>query len=197
MTIEFTGERIVPWSEAMKPYAIVWKEHMERYAWASEFCGEKNVLDAACGTGFGSLLLSAVASSIVGIDVSQEAVDYAKRLFERQEIDAKFVVEDLQSSLVQESYLSMFPQSMFDVVVSFETIEHLENPELWVNQIPHLLNAGGRFISSVPLAQELTAFHKHIFTEDSYRKLIADSGLSISSEKTQAGNYRVIWAQKT
>ncbi len=196
MALDFSGERIVPWSETMRLYAIVWSQHMERYAWASALCGDKNVLDAACGTGFGALLLSAIASSVIGIDISEEAVDYAKHMFKGQGVKAEFIVEDLQNSLLQEAYRLMYPKTMFDVVVSFETIEHLDHPELWVNQVKDLLNAGGTFISSVPLAQELTDFHKHTFTEDSFRKLITDSGLSISSEKTQDGEYQVIWAQK-
>jgi 2-polyprenyl-3-methyl-5-hydroxy-6-metoxy-1,4-benzoquinol methylase len=169
---------------------------MERYAWASALCGGKNVLDAACGTGFGTLLLSAIANSVFGVDISQEAIAYAKQLFTRQGLSAYFIVEDLQNNLRQESYLSLYPENMFDVIVSFETIEHLENPELWISQIPSLLKAEGMLICSVPLAQELTDFHKHTFTEESFRQLIADAGLSVSSEKTQEGDYRVIWAQK-
>jgi 2-polyprenyl-3-methyl-5-hydroxy-6-metoxy-1,4-benzoquinol methylase len=185
--MEFTGERVVPWSEPMKPWANVWGQHMERYAFACMFAGDKDVLDAACGSGFGSLMLSAVAKSITGFDIDPETTKYTSDLLRcNQYKDFEISERDLQDPIPV--------LRQFDLVVSFETIEHLEFPEKWVNQIPGLLKPGGVFVGSVPLCDNLTAFHKHTFTRESFIKLVEDAEFTNVNFKLQEGGYGIIWA---
>ena len=60
--VEFTGERVIPG----QVNDDLWSEHLARYAFARRFADGKRVLDAACGEGYGSAFLGAVAASVVG-----------------------------------------------------------------------------------------------------------------------------------
>ena len=71
--LEFTGERFTP--ECVRE---IWYEHFHRYVFARERVGGLNVLDAACGEGYGSALLATVAASVTGVDVSPQAIEHAR-----------------------------------------------------------------------------------------------------------------------
>lgn len=90
-------------------------KHVERYEFAQEYCKDKTVLDAACGCGYGSYILSNEAKSVLGIDHSQETIDYARKFWWAKNI--AFSQFDLNTDLT--------PLGTFDVIVSFETVEHL------------------------------------------------------------------------
>src|SRR4051812_40658655 len=88
--------------------------HLMRYHFAGVLA-EGRTLDAACGCGYGSQLLTLGGKEVVGIDQSAEAIDWAKMHFR----GPKYIhgnIEDFQ----WEGY--------FDTVVSLETIEHLKDP---------------------------------------------------------------------
>lgn len=70
--MEFTGERYCP-----RIRGEIALEHYLRYALAASIAGGRDVLDIACGEGYGSFLLAGRARSVVGVDVSREAVDHA------------------------------------------------------------------------------------------------------------------------
>ncbi|MDR2710292.1 MAG: methyltransferase domain-containing protein [Burkholderiales bacterium] len=110
-TLDFTGERFVPGI----PGEIVY-EHWHRYAFAQTLARGRRVLDVACGEGYGSALLAASAASVVGIDVSDEAVRHASANY-----GAHSNLRFLQASAAS---LPLEDRSV-DVIVSFETIEHL------------------------------------------------------------------------
>ncbi|WP_153070309.1 class I SAM-dependent methyltransferase, partial [Escherichia coli] len=112
--LEFTGERFMP--EVAGQIAF---EHLHRYHFASRFCQGKRVLDVACGEGYGSRILSNAASSVVGVDISAEAVAHAQGKYARGSLE---FVEASAASLP-------LPDDSFDVVVSFETIEHHDQHE--------------------------------------------------------------------
>ncbi len=184
MTCEFTGERIVPGK--MQGWAPVFAEHMERYAYASEFCGDKDVLDIACGTGFGMSLLSCVARRITGIDISPEAVEFARLLPYFCEAD----------HLVGDAKDCWFIDDCFDLVVSFETIEHLDNPVGFIKKCHSYLKPGGLMIASVPLVDYLTPYHKHTFDEDSFFKLFEDAGFEHVNDWKQRGLFSIVTVRK-
>ena len=79
MTAEFTGERVVPGQVDVD----LWNEHIARYAFAARLCRNRRVLDAGCGTGYGSAELALNAQLVTGIDVSAEALAYAAENFNR------------------------------------------------------------------------------------------------------------------
>jgi 2-polyprenyl-3-methyl-5-hydroxy-6-metoxy-1,4-benzoquinol methylase len=74
--MEVTGERYFPSIEGENRY-----EHMHRYALAREYVAGKNVLDIACGEGYGCALLSETAASVAGVDIDPETVEHAIRTY--------------------------------------------------------------------------------------------------------------------
>ncbi|MGA9342973.1 MAG: class I SAM-dependent methyltransferase [Rhodanobacteraceae bacterium] len=110
-TLPFTGERFTP--ECRRE---IWYEHWHRYAFARRFASGKRVLDAACGEGYGSASLAEVAAEVIGVDISSEAIEHARSRYGNQ---PRLRFERADASALE------FPDRYFDVVVSFETLEHL------------------------------------------------------------------------
>ncbi|RPH52286.1 MAG: class I SAM-dependent methyltransferase [Planctomycetota bacterium] len=123
--MSFDEERLVP--EGAVEASL--QEHVARYRFARERV-KGRVLDVACGTGYGTAMLDAV-----GVDLSLEALRYAKRH------PAAYVAADA-------ARLPFGP--IFDAVVSFETIEHVPDPERFVAECLRVLKPGGQFIVSTP-----------------------------------------------
>lgn len=71
--MEFTGERFLPTEQGK-----IRLEHYHRYAVVQPIVAGKVVLDVACGEGYGSSFMAEVASSVVGVDISAEAVQHAR-----------------------------------------------------------------------------------------------------------------------
>ena len=122
-----------------------WNEefHVRRYRFAAQFASGRTVLDVACGAGYGaSILLAASAEKYLGVDLSPEAVEFAKGHYSAGP-RASFVVDDA-------CHLSLVRDQSFDLVVSFETIEHVPYPELFLTAIRRVLRPDGTFIVSTP-----------------------------------------------
>lgn len=131
--LEYTGERMVP--EASDG-GTFW-EHVERYRFAlRHVCGQR-VLDIACGEGYGSAALKTKAASVIGVDVCPETCRHARAKYG---IDAR----------VGSAECIPLADSAVDVVVSFETIEHLQDPRAFIGECRRVLAPGGRLIISTP-----------------------------------------------
>jgi len=133
--MNFTGERYVSGVEGP-----IQHEHHHRYLLAASYCHGKDVLDIACGEGYGSSLLSTVANSVVGIDIDPDTVAFAQRLYSHEKLRFKrgdAVAIDM-------------PDQSLDVVVSFETIEHFAGQVEFVNEVRRVLRPNGLFIVSSP-----------------------------------------------
>ena len=136
--MNFTYERLIP---GQYP-ALIENEHMARYHFATQFVRDKQVADIACGTGYGTQLLAgAGARSVRGIDLSEEAVK-----FSREHYDAPNVTFTVASA----EQLTPVRDGEFDLVVSFETIEHLPNVEAYLDEMVRILRPGGTFMVSTP-----------------------------------------------
>ncbi|MEG0002860.1 MAG: methyltransferase domain-containing protein [Comamonas sp.] len=117
--------------------------HFARYAIATPFVQGKKVLDIACGEGYGShLLKQAGAKQVVGVDVSDEAVNRAKKSFSAPGVE--FMATDA-ASVERE-----FPLEYFDVVVSCETIEHIQDPARYLQSLKNVAKKDAVFIISCP-----------------------------------------------
>lgn len=134
LVMEYTGERMVP--EGADPRTF-W-EHIHRYRFAAKRVRGKRVLDIACGEGYGSFgLLSAGAKSVTGVDIDERTCAHAAS---RYGIEARVgSAEDIP-----------LDTASVDVVVSFETIEHVPNPNRFVQEISRVLTPGGLLIISTP-----------------------------------------------
>lgn len=134
--LEFTGERIVPGQ--VDP--DLFHEHMARYAFACRLARHKRVLDAACGSGYGSAALAAQASFVAALDISREAVEAARRAYARPNL----------AFLAARAEQMPFRDATFDLIVAFEVIEHLDDWRALLAEARRLLAPGGQFIVSTP-----------------------------------------------
>ena len=134
----FTGERFLPSCSGEIAY-----EHWHRYAFTRRFVSGKRVLDAACGEGYGTALLGAAAASAVGVDIDLATIAHARATYG----------DGLQVRFVATSCTGLpFPSAAFDVVVCFETIEHLsaeEQPDM-LAEFARVLTPDGVLIISSP-----------------------------------------------
>jgi len=161
--IEFTGERVVPGQVDVD----LWNEHFARYAFAARLAAGKRVLDAGCGTGYGCAALSERASSVTGLDISPEAIAHA-----REHSAAPGV-----TFLVGSCSAMPLPNAAFDLVISFEVIEHLEDWRAFLLESRRVLAPGGVFLLSTPNRDYYaearsvsgpTPFHVHEFSFDEF-----------------------------
>jgi SAM-dependent methyltransferase len=135
-------ERIVPDETSAGPLAI----HEKRYRFALPYAVGKRVLDAACGVGYGSALLAGEAAEVVGIDLSEDAIAYARSRYGGPNIE--FRVDDLQSPSLDDC--------SFDLVCSFETLEHLPDRDAFLGHVARALRDDGLLVLSTPRADETT-----------------------------------------
>lgn len=165
--LEATGERLIPGHTDILTY---W-DHLYRYKFALQFVGGKRVLDVACGEGYGTCALRDVAgaSSVLGVDCSPDACRHAT---EKYQIPT--VCSDAASIPVE--------AASFDVVVSFETVEHLASPARFVEECSRLLTSTGTLIISTPnpviYHQHLSSpnpFHCSELTESEFAELLTPS----------------------
>jgi 2-polyprenyl-3-methyl-5-hydroxy-6-metoxy-1,4-benzoquinol methylase len=141
--------------------------HMARYRLAARYVAEKHVCDIACGVGHGTCFLGRFAREVIGVDVSQPAIDWASRHFPGPNISYIRAAGDAPWP---------FPGS-FDVIVSLETLEHTAAPDLFLRNIHERLTAGGVLVLSVPngardQARTANPFHLHHFTQEQLRRLL-------------------------
>lgn len=131
-------ERVMPGSVSEELYL----EHIARYEFARCFVRDMVVADIACGVGYGSydLLKNGGAKSVVGVDISKEAIDYAREHYKADSLG--FVVGDATNLNLGEAE--------FDIVVSFETIEHVRLCDRYLDELYRLLKHGGTAIISTP-----------------------------------------------
>jgi len=134
--LSFTGERFVP-----EVRGTIWYEHWHRYSLVQRLVDGKRVLDAACGEGYGSMLLSRCAREVIGIDIDQAAIDHASQRYAG--------VPGLR--YVQGSCTALpIASASIDLVVSFETIEHLLEQEAMLAEFRRVLTADGVLVISSP-----------------------------------------------
>ena len=133
--LEFTGERFTP--ECVRELRY---EHIHRYAFAQAFVQGRRVLDAACGEGYGSALLAEFADSVMGVDISEDAVGHARE---------RYALENLEFRQGDCTDLP-FADDEFDCVISFETLEHLENQQGLLQSFRRVLKPDGFLLISTP-----------------------------------------------
>ncbi|HKP54372.1 MAG TPA: class I SAM-dependent methyltransferase [Chloroflexia bacterium] len=136
-------ERIVP---DETPQGIV-ALHLKRYDFSMAYIAGKRVLDVACGVGYGSAHLANFANEVVGVDLDEEAIAYARRRYGGPP-NLLFVRGDAMKL--------KFVDASFDVVCSFETIEHIADVEAYLREVRRVLVPGGRYLASTPAARHST-----------------------------------------
>jgi ubiquinone/menaquinone biosynthesis C-methylase UbiE len=141
--------------------------HIARYQWAARYIRPGDaVLDAACGLGYGSYLVQSgsTARSTLGIDGSDYAYDYAVENFAAIQSGLEFRCGMLPQAL------AAIPDHSIDVVISFETLEHIDENVATLAEFHRILTPGGRIITSVPndwsdaSGEDPNPFHVHVYT---------------------------------
>jgi SAM-dependent methyltransferase len=156
--LDFTGERFTP--ECVRE---IWYEHWHRYVFARPFAAGKRVLDAACGEGYGSALLAGTAASVVGIDIAEPAIAHAQARY-ADRANLRFARGDCTA-------LDVAPGS-FDLVVSFETLEHVAAQEALIGGFARALNDDGVLIVSSPdkrTYSDISGFRNEFHVRELYR----------------------------
>lgn len=171
-----TWERLVPDQLASDAASQRVNElHQNRYQWASAFVKGKRIADIACGAGYGSRLLAeAGAASTLGFDLCHKVVAYA---------DERYGMEGLR--FAQSDADAFDWDEQFDVVISFETIEHLKEPEAFLSRVFELVEPGGLFLLSVPLGEtrHLDPFHLHAFSERQVLDMVTAAGFRVEEQR--------------
>ena len=153
--MEFTGERYVP-TEAGE----IRHEHLHRYAWCARLVEGKDVLDIACGEGYGSAMLARRARSVKGVDIASDAVAHASATY--QDIHG---LEFMQGNAAE---IPLGDNSV-DVVVSFETIEHHDRHREMLSEIRRVLRPDGLLVISSPnrvVYSELAGHHNEFHVKE-------------------------------
>jgi len=115
-------------------------EHLHRYALACRLARGVDTLDIACGEGYGTNLLASHAASVVGVDVSADAIAHASRKYKRSAL--RFLLGSATAIPLTDASV--------DLVVSFETLEHLREQDEMLREIRRVLRPGGQLIMSSP-----------------------------------------------
>lgn len=131
-------ERLVPG----RAPSNLWEEHLTRYQFATKYAENKFVLDLGCGTGYGSFELAKnrKVKKIIGIDNSKEAIDYAKKHYQNRNLE--FRIGDVSNL--------DFPDGSADIIIAFEIIEHLKEPDKFLEEIKRVLKKSGLCLISTP-----------------------------------------------
>jgi 2-polyprenyl-3-methyl-5-hydroxy-6-metoxy-1,4-benzoquinol methylase len=154
--------------------------HIERYAFAIQNGKPGDVLDIACGSGYGSYQIlqdeKYEYSHVTAVDIDQTAIEYAKKRYSNPSI--LFICADAELYDDQRGY---------DTIISLETIEHLKTPDLFVNKLYALLKKEGVLIISAPVTPSTDGnpHHTSDFTVSRFKKLLESSGFIIKSEFIQ------------
>lgn len=135
----FTGERFIPGVEDNKLEI----EHYQRYLSVRKLVQDKVVLDAACGEGYGSNIIASVARDVTGLDIDGDTIERAKVNYGQQDN-----LHFLQGTIEK---IPLGNESV-DVVVSFETIEHVPEQiqQTFLEEIARVLKKDGILIMSTP-----------------------------------------------
>lgn len=178
--MEFTGERFVPSCQGE-----IAAEHYHRYFFAANLVAGKHVLDIASGEGYGTHILAQSAARVTGVDISPEAVANATQMYAGDRI-----------AFLQGSAAAIpLPDASVDVVVSFETLEHLHEQEKMLQEIRRVLRDDGFLIMSTPNKRIYSAlddneFHVKELDREEFIALLAGqfAHVSLLGQKVMYGS---------
>jgi 2-polyprenyl-3-methyl-5-hydroxy-6-metoxy-1,4-benzoquinol methylase len=169
--------------------------HLVRYKFVKGFIKPTDeIMDIACGTGYGTRMLSDYCKTIVGIDINKDTIDYAVENYggENREYHQGSILEI---------------KGQYDIIVCYETIEHINKEEgvLAVKNLKECLKPNGILFISTPKklpTEELSSgraeFHKFEYTYEDFKVLLSTFFerpiiFSQTDEIITIGNYKAVW----
>jgi ubiquinone/menaquinone biosynthesis C-methylase UbiE len=141
---------------------LIYAEHVTRYLAAKSIVKGKVVLDIASGSGYGTKMLAEDAKFVYGVDINETAINYSQKRYGGKNI--KYLVGDGESIPLDDDSV--------DVVITFETIEHIKNYKKFLMEVERVLKKDGIAIVSTPNDVEFAEgnhFHLHEFK---YKELV-------------------------
>lgn len=159
-----SGERVV-----FDKGDINLSRHLAVYEFAKQFTIDKLVLDNGCGSGYGTYLISKHAKQTIGIDISEESVEYAK---------TKFKNTNLQYLAMDSIDLKNFKDNLFDVVLSIMVVEHINNYNTYLREIKRVLKPEGILILATNNKEVMSPkesgfhFHKYEFNPEELKNIL-------------------------
>jgi len=143
-------------------------EHLHRYALCLGLVADRDVLDVSCGQGYGSALLASKARHVTGVDMDPRAIERARRTYYRGNV--RYLVGDCAAIPLADDSV--------DVVVSFDTLERLEERDTMLSEVRRVLRPGGRLVISAPnpagdeSASDDDAFAPQVLYYDDFLRLL-------------------------
>jgi len=132
--MEFTGEFFIPGKTEKR----IQEDHSSRYEFAKKYVAGARVLDIACGVGYGSQILNGLYKTYTGVDINEEEIKFAQKNYARD--NAKFILGNICN----------FNDVPYDVIISFETIEHVRCYKTALLNLYSNLKQNGVLIISSP-----------------------------------------------
>lgn len=170
---------------------LVYLSHIKRYLWASEFCKNKIVMDAGCGMGFGSKLISKFSKNVYAFDISSDAILSAKKLYNAPNI--LWETGDLCCLDIEDK--------QFDIIISFDVIEHLERKKIsiFLKEMYRLLKPDGLFLISTPnkeytRGRKRSDFHLSEMNIEEFHNCLTPvfkKGVSLFGQRGYTGNLEI------
>jgi ubiquinone/menaquinone biosynthesis C-methylase UbiE len=185
-TLDNDYERMVP---EFHGDTLIYAEHVTRYLAARELVSGKIVLDIASGSGYGTQILAETAQKVYGVDVNERAVNYSQKHFGGKNIEY----------LVGDGEKIPLPTHSVDVVITFETIEHIADYKKFVKEIKRVLRPDGLAIVSTPNDIEFAEgnhFHLHEFTYDELVDMLREDFTNIDPYYQGTWKYVAVGTQE-
>ena len=166
--MKFETERLIPDRPECQPML---QAHLARYRLAAPFVQDAVVLDAGCGCGYGTHYLAMNGTKqAVGIDISPEAIEYARQ---------HYAVPNLNYKVMDVTSVD-FPDETFDVTVCLEVFEHVPDHKKLLTEAWRVLKPGGHIIVSTPNGEifspngkPINPWHVREFSGDEFEDALA------------------------
>lgn len=162
-----TSERVIEEHyQLTRESYLIYLMHVATYNYALKYTSGKTVLDFGCGTGYGTAIIADNCASICGVDISDEAVAYSNDKYRRDNLAFQTIRK------IEDAPLP-FGDASFDVVLSFQVIEHIPDTLTYLEEILRVLKPGGTFIAAtpdrhtrlLPLQRPWNKFHVHEYSD--------------------------------
>ncbi|OQP48862.1 hypothetical protein A4D02_07240 [Niastella koreensis] len=169
--MQFTGERFIPTNELINDE--IGFEHLHRYHSIIPFIQNKSVLDIACGEGYGTALIGKYAQKAVGVDIDDTCIQWGTQHYAAANNKLEFKKGTVDNIPLADNSV--------DVVVSFETIEHLDAAiqQRFMAEVKRVLHPDGILIISTPNTANYSErynlnneFHKKEFEKEEFHEFL-------------------------
>jgi SAM-dependent methyltransferase len=163
--LDRSKEQIIPGHDSR-----YWLEfHLTFYRYAKQWAEGADVLDIGCGYGYGSNLLSKSARSVTGLDYHPPAIAFARENYGAGAENLRYLEHNANNPLP-------FVDDSFDLIVSSEVLEHVENQEGLIREVRRVCRSGGRAIIKTPNIvsdpNNTNPHHEHVFSLEEYREFM-------------------------